>query len=168
MDVGEEHKQDSAYFSALAKEMDTGGREAFLHFLMNHPLKTVDLRKIPTTEMLEDQRIYSLDSIAAWWLLLLTEGDLPFGCEWGEAIPKTSLYDSYLISMKNTRERYPENSNTFGLKLKKLAPAMKKTRLQKNGIRSHCYVLPTLEECRAHFEEYSGVKYEWTEDPIEA
>ena len=162
LDVGEEHKQDSAYFSALAKEMDTGGREAFLHFLMNHPLKDVDLRKIPKTEMLDDQRIYSLDSIAAWWLLLLTEGDLPFGCEWGEAIPKISLYESYVISMQNTRERYPENSNTLGLKLKKLVPAMKKTRLQKNGIRSHCYVLPTLEECRAHFEEYSGVKYEWT------
>ena len=46
------------------------------------------------TEMLKEQRIYSLDSIESWWLLLLTDGNLPFSYKWGQEIPVDTLYGS--------------------------------------------------------------------------
>jgi hypothetical protein len=39
LDVGEDHMQDKPYFAAIDDEMDNGGREALLHFLINFDLK---------------------------------------------------------------------------------------------------------------------------------
>ena len=35
LDVSDRHKQDTAYFGAVARQMENGGREALLHFLLN-------------------------------------------------------------------------------------------------------------------------------------
>ena len=37
-DIGEDHMQDHAYFAAIDKEMNNGGREALLHYLLNFDL----------------------------------------------------------------------------------------------------------------------------------
>lgn len=60
LDMGEEHMQDKAYFAAIDDEMDNGGREALLHFLLNFDLSSVDLRTIPQTAALIEQKIKSL------------------------------------------------------------------------------------------------------------
>src|SRR5262249_49921930 len=44
-DIGEGHIQDKPYFAAIDHEMDNGGREALLHYLLNFDLKQVDLRR---------------------------------------------------------------------------------------------------------------------------
>ena len=46
-DIGEEHMQDHAYFAAIDQEMNNGGREALLHYLLNFDLSQVDLRNDP-------------------------------------------------------------------------------------------------------------------------
>ena len=66
-DMGEDHMQDHAYFAAIDDEMDNGGREALLHYLLNFDLKQVNLRIIPKTAALLDQQIESMTPEQAWW-----------------------------------------------------------------------------------------------------
>ena len=76
-DIGEDHMQDHAYFAAIDQEMDNGGREALLHYLLNFDLKQVDLRKVPKTAALLDQQIELMTPVQAWWFQTLMRGDLP-------------------------------------------------------------------------------------------
>src|SRR5205814_1636042 len=79
LDVAEEHMQDGAYFAAIDEEMRSGGREALLHFLLNFDLLQVNLRQIPKTAALLEQKIQSATPEQAWWLDMLQCGQLPDG-----------------------------------------------------------------------------------------
>ena len=76
-DVGDAHKEDHAYFAAIDKEMDNGGREALLHYFLNFPLASVNLRKIPETAALLEQKIASMSPEQSWWFETLRKGELP-------------------------------------------------------------------------------------------
>ena len=76
-DIGEDQMQDHAYFAAIDEEMDNGGREALLHYLLNFDLSQVDLRTIPKTAALLDQQIESMTPEQAWWFETLMRGALP-------------------------------------------------------------------------------------------
>ena len=57
--VADHHKQDHAYFAAISSEMDSGGREALLEHLLNRDLSTFNVRNVPQTEALADQKAHS-------------------------------------------------------------------------------------------------------------
>jgi hypothetical protein len=59
--------------------MNNGGREALLHYLLNFDLTKVNLRTIPDTAALTEQKIESLSVNQQWWLDVLKRGELP-GC----------------------------------------------------------------------------------------
>lgn len=77
LDVGEAKKQDKAYFRALHKAMNEGGREALLHFLMTLDLSDFEVREVPQTDALRDQKEESLPPLDAWWLDVLQSGIIP-------------------------------------------------------------------------------------------
>ena len=81
LDIGEDRMKDIAYFAAIDAEMDSSGREALLQFLESYDLGAVDLRAIPKTGALLDQKIASLPAERGWWLDVLVSGQLPQGCE---------------------------------------------------------------------------------------
>ena len=81
-DMGEDHMQDNAYFAAIDHEMNNGGREALLHYLLNFDLSQVDLRVIPKTAALLDQQIESMTPEQAWWFETLMQGVLPPAAAW--------------------------------------------------------------------------------------
>ena len=60
LDIGEDRMRDIAYLAAIDAEMDSGGREALLHFLESYDLGAVDLRAIAKTGALLDRKIASL------------------------------------------------------------------------------------------------------------
>ena len=76
-DVGEAHVGDKAYFRAIAHELDNSGRQALLHYLLNFDLSKLDLRSVPKTEALLEQKLHSLDGEQGWWLGVLMAGELP-------------------------------------------------------------------------------------------
>lgn len=53
---------DRAYFDAMVKQMESGGYEALLHFLLNYDLKAAkwDKRDVPKTDALRDQQDRSM------------------------------------------------------------------------------------------------------------
>jgi hypothetical protein len=77
LDVGTDHIQDHPYFNAIDEEMNNGGREALLHYLLNFDLSQVNLRKIPRTEALLEQQIASFSTEEEWWFDILNRGELP-------------------------------------------------------------------------------------------
>ncbi len=82
-DLGDGKIQDHVYFAAIDEEMDNGGREALWHYLLNFDLNSVDLRSIPSTVALAEQKLNSLTAEQGWWLDVLTRGRLP----WAQGAP---------------------------------------------------------------------------------
>ena len=109
-DMGEEHMQDHAYFAAIDHEMNNGGREALLHYLLNFDLSQVDLRTIPKTAALLDQQIESMTPEQAWWLETLMSGVLPprpHGVNEPHVCPKDDLFERYVRHAQDTGDRSP-------------------------------------------------------------
>ena len=81
IDAGVGKIQDHAYFAAIDHEMDHGGREALLHYLLHFDLKTVNLRAIPETKALLEQKFASASAEEKFWLDTLKYGRLPGSLE---------------------------------------------------------------------------------------
>jgi Mesyanzhinovviridae DNA primase len=59
LNVADTHMQDGDYFGAIAREMGNGGREALLDLLLNRDLSEFDVRKVPHTAALAEQKAHS-------------------------------------------------------------------------------------------------------------
>ena len=77
LDVGEERKQDTAYFRAIRKAMNEGGREALLHYLLAYDLSNFEVRRVPQTEALRRQKELNLDPKLEWLLDIVETGEIP-------------------------------------------------------------------------------------------
>ena len=114
--------RDRAYFSAIWKEMEAGGYAAMLHDLLNYDLTNFDVRDVPDTEGLQEQKKLSLDTSVAWWLDVLHRGyvyksklglEEHFG-EWHEVVTTEVLFASYAEFAKAKNERHPMAREAFG------------------------------------------------------
>ena len=86
-------KQDFAYFVGLKAELDNGGYEALLyHLLYEVDLTDFNVRMVPQTEGLMQQRDHSLPPLEAWWCELLETGVL-MGADPDE--PNRAVSNSY-------------------------------------------------------------------------
>jgi len=107
LDVSGHKAVDRSYFDDMHQQLDNGGREAFLYFLLNREI-TSDLRRAPETEGLKSQRLYGMsqDNTAEWWIEVLTEGkmyvsssevldDLHSDHRWVEKCDMMELFKSY-------------------------------------------------------------------------
>jgi hypothetical protein len=166
LDVGEDHIQDHPYFEAIDREMDNGGREALLHYLLNFDLSQVDLRIIPKTKALLEQKIASLNAEQSWWLDTLMKGELPGGCAEIGKCPTEGLFESYLkhAERQGTRHRSIQvQIGTFLQKHVRYLKRVKGTYARWDGcdIRGPVYVFPPLQECRDEFSAEIGQTIKW-------
>lgn len=157
-DMSEGHMQDHDYFAAIDKEMESGGREALLDYLLKHDLSKVNLRKIPKSSALLDQKLESLDSKEKWWLDLLQRGELP---EWsgdGNRCPSKVLFNDYIDHAQKSGVRFRSIETIIGMFLRKAAPGIRKCE-------GSIYEFPPLKKCRRVFEETIQDQISW--DDIE-
>lgn len=166
-DVSDARMGDRDYFRALYHEIDHGGAEAFLASLLMFDLDGFDPRDVPQTEALRDQKLESLDGIERWWFDILSDGNLGSAFEdWEDApieVERDRLRVSYEAFTRDHRQYGPARpSGVFGKRLKKMLPALAKTRPREDGSRRReCYVLPTLAECRTAFETHLKASVDW-------
>ena len=175
LDVGEDHKEDHAYFAAIDKEMDNGGREALLHYLLNFHLSTVNLRVIPKTAALLDQKIASLTVNQNWWLDVLQRGELPELILWSDAFHCSCylLHENYIKRTNQTGRERKSTETTLGMFLAKMVPGLKRIRpTVAKGKSAYVYEFPSLAICREHFVKmvqstitWDEPAAEWAEDP---
>lgn len=174
--VGEEHIQDHNYFSRIQIQMDNGGREALLDMLLNFDLTNYNLRKIPKTSALMENKIYSMSAVEKFWLERLQTGKLSrFQEGWPNLIESKVLHDEFIEFSKCIGFTRKASETELGLGLKKLVPGIRISQKRNNGKRRQYFIIPDLKICREAFEEatnfqftdeeedYSGEKMELSE-----
>jgi hypothetical protein len=168
-------KQNSAYFNPIRLQMDSGGRGAMLHELLQRDISGWDCYAVPKTEGLLEQKIESLDPLHAWWYTKLNEGCIFDGFEWEDAVPTEAVYTDYINHCKNTGRRYNANLTQFGIFINKVNPKgwpglsrVKpddyfydcKLMLSKSKNKKH-YAFYELNGCKDIFEKIIGHKINW-------
>lgn len=173
------HQKDTKYFRAILDQLENGGKEGLLNFLMTYDLSEFDVRTVPDTDALQEQKMLSLTPEQEWWYRKLQEGRLlQHHTEWQEHVVKDHLVDDYVNNARRFNVNRRGTATSLGKFLNRVVPGLTTkqfvaefeeptgdgfTRLTKR--RAYHYVIPSLEDCRAKWEELSG-KENW-DAPIE-
>ena len=68
LDVTDDCRGQHEYFTAMQAQMEAGGYAAMLHELMAYDLSDFNVRAVPETEALQQQKVLSLNGPDGWWL----------------------------------------------------------------------------------------------------
>lgn len=170
-DVSEKRKQDTDYFAAIQNQLESGGYEALLDYLLKWDLTKVNLRSIPKTDALLEQKLLSLSPIEKFWNECLWDGLLlPDHDDWNNEIPTDFLYNHFIEFTKKINVRRPEGKAEFGKKMRRMCPSMDNTPLLYRGLdengfpsdkKRQQYIFQSLEVCRNEFNKYIGFQINW-------
>lgn len=167
LDIDPRCAQNHDYFREMDEELDDGGREALLHDLLAFDLSTVNLRRIPLTKALLEQKLRSLDSVESWWLERLYSGSTTRNSDrWNREIPCDALFDDYILAAERIGIRRKSEETAFGIKMRKLVPDLGKVRryCEDSARRRWAFALPPLDECREAFAAEVGQDLGWPTD----
>ncbi|MGX1101361.1 DUF5906 domain-containing protein [Amorphus sp. MBR-141] len=171
-DIQDKAKGDASYFSALfAEALRPQNKGALLDYLLEFDLSKVDLRDIPKTTGLLEQKVRSLDPVESWWLERLREGaQLPGTDEWMVWVPTYRLYAAYISFAERIGIRRRASETEFGIKLNKLSPGIvrkKRVSIDEDGkqLRPWGYEFPPLGTARTWLEASLGQAIDWEEPP---
>jgi len=165
VDVGDARIQDRTYFSAIVDQMNSGGREALLHYLLEYDLAGTSVGLPPQTTALEDQKQYSASPIQSWWFERLMDGHTKSeGSIWKTDIRTDTLYEGYVEFSENIGVRRRASNIAFGKELKALIPDLVKNRITKGAIRHWAYLIPDLQTCRRHYDYLTRSEHDWPAD----
>ncbi|MTK12690.1 MAG: hypothetical protein F8N39_11575 [Clostridiaceae bacterium] len=184
LDVGDAVMQNAGYFREMWSELENGGLSHLLTYCQKFDLASVDLRKIPATSALFEQKVSSLDPIPSWWYERLQAGSpTAHLSNWPGSMPTTHLYSSYVNYAERLGVRRKATPTQFGIALRRLIPSVpefKRVRLSvqqygpngeelcdANGNpimkRDWGYTLPDLGVCRLYFGEILHHAIDWGE-----
>jgi hypothetical protein len=162
LDVGTQFRQNSDHFAEIANQMENGGKEALLDFLLNHDISKFEVRTVPHTEALRDQRHLTLEPLEAWWYGKLLDGhQLGEDPLWRNQIVCEDLILDFIQYTKDFAIRHHVNSAQIGQFLKRLCPGLsrsmksvvvKSKNIYQEDIDKHVrkgvYSFPALSICR--------------------
>lgn len=184
LEVGDDKMQDSSYFGAIAKQMESGGYEALLYYLLNHDISEFDIRQMPQTRAGQEQQDHTRSGIAAWWYEKLLDGQM---YSHRDGWPSIVFRDEMLLDLEEYLERYGErpyashtNRVKMGLFLRKYLPNQTGDRLRgehsvtvdralppQTKCNPKIYQTATVEECRKIWEDRRGRgAMDWPEGEI--
>ncbi len=156
---------DHEYFRALYDEIEGDGPSAFLAYLQNVDLSDFDVRDVPQTEALRDQKINSLRGVSRWWFEFLSKGDIGAFEDWDDeiTIEREEIRLRYEDFIRDNRHQGDAvNTRQFGIELRKMLPELGETRPRMDGKPgARTYVFPPLIQCRDQFEAWLGASVDW-------
>lgn len=126
--VSPDMRRNFQYFDDLIRQMESGGYEAMHYDLKHYDLTGFDVRDVPETEGLQEQKGLSLPTELAWWRAVLERGYVfesklglssYFG-EWHSIVSTQLLYRSYQAFAQDRHERRPMYEGQFGKFIKSL------------------------------------------------
>jgi len=132
---------------------------------LNFDLSRVNLRSIPKTAALLDQKIESLTPEQAWWLDVLTSGRLP-GRQ-GHFVSKRALFDSYIAHANKVGVRRRAIETALGMFLRRSVPGLRTWQNQPfvdadgKEYQGNAYSFPSIGTCRRYFVEMLDQEIEW-------
>jgi len=157
--------RDFAYFNALDKQMENGGLAAMLHDLLTMDLTDFNIRDVPNTAALKEQKRHAAKGVEAWLWDVLEEGRIPGdygGTDWtdtGLETAKDRLHKTY----RETDKPHPLAESIFAKKLVEiLGGAVASSRPTIDNTRVRSWKFAPLMACRAAFEKHMNVAgYGW-------
>ncbi len=183
LNVTDEHKQELAYFDAIRRELESGGYEAMLHELLAHDLRDFNVRRIPQTAGLAEQKVQSLRGPIRWLFECLQAGAISsrhgLTYEWddqGLGLIKSDGHASYHEVAKRRHEYAAVDQGEWFKQLEQvLGPLVQETRPRElpfpligasgaAGVRARIIQFGPLHDCRAAFEKHIGAPIQWPRD----
>ena len=177
LDVADGHKQDRPYFAAIQRELDGGGYEALLHFLLRHDVGDYHVRDVPQTKALLAQKLLSMTPLDEWWYSLLQDGSVDED-GWPKYAVKENLRYAYTTYCRAYGIPPRCNDSTFNDFMARVLlggartvrPRGRRMVFQPDGstrevARPRAYELPALSTCREHFSQLFGGTMDWAESP---
>lgn len=175
LDVNSTRMRDFAYFNELRKRMDEGGRENLLYFLLTLDLTGYNVRDVPQTDALRDQKLRTLSTEQEWWYQKLQDGLLiKRHKSWAAPVFKDDLIDDYLEYAQKIGVARRATATALGIFLNSVCPEgwprskqLTKDYTNKEGVRmkdrQYAYLFPPLDECRAHWDNKFNGPYNWNQ-----
>lgn len=171
--IPEERKRDQDYFTAIYAEMNNGGAAAMLFDLLKYDLSNFNLRSIPQTQALVEQKLRSLDPSIKWLYDCLCKGQIG-DWEWADqrfSFLTQKAHEGYVRHHKDhSFDGKPLTDATWS---KAIRSILKKDDNQPlivdagkptfDGIRLPHLSFPALSEARSAFERYINGEVEWPE-----
>lgn len=177
LEVSKKHQKDHAYFAKIYEEMDNGGPAALLHYLMNYDISNFQVRNVPDSEALAEQKIEGLRNIEKWWLEVLQSGSV-YDQQYGDLIDQDEWEKNVMVVDKQRLRAHYANwmhgrrysgevlsDNAFTKRLQVMAPRVDVTRRRIGGSRANVFIIPNLHECREGFQNYLGSTFAWPAIP---
>ena len=175
LDVGDGKQQDAVYFAAITKQMAEGGSEALLHALLTMDLDGFQVRNVPRTSALDDQKDFSLDPMEEWWFQKLVDGRvLRRGDGWAREVRKDELVDDFVAHANRFNVTRRGNATILGKFLQRCVPGLQQVQrmakldeqTQEGWVRTverraYFWVMPSLLEARARWDALHGPQ-EWS------
>lgn len=166
MECSDAHRGDGRYFGAINRQLEKGGYEALMHYLLHEvDLTNFDIRKVPHTDELRAQMIESLRDADRMWQECLQLGMIPGRKRKdGSILIRTVDLVDWANSKRNTggwnmiRPHYVDT--LFGDDCMKFTRDM---RVVNNNGNQRYWVIPKLSECRETWDRLYGT-YRWPKD----
>ncbi len=160
-------------------QLEDGGYDALLYYLQSIDLTGFQVRNVPQTDALQEQKLLSLDFNEEWWFRKLQEGViLPHDEEWERFAAVDDVTKDFITYMELWRFNRRGNETSLGRFLHRVCPHLSKPRkLKKIEVlddyghpkrttkRTSFYDFGTLAQCRDAWEKLHG-KVEW-QDPVQ-
>lgn len=158
LDVGNDRREDHEYFAAIDKQLDDNdqeGRTALLSFLLAFDLSTVNLRKVPETAALREQRGLSLEPHDQFVYDALIDRQIAgVSWEWSTEVSKEEVYNAYIDAGRKRSKSHLMAKNRFTSRLEKFGI---KARKGTTGNRAPVYWLPEWSVAAEKFQATTGV-----------
>ena len=151
LNVSDKKRANHTYFGAILKQMAAGGDAAMLHNLLAMDLTDFNVRDVPNTDGLQQQRKLSLPVPERWWLDVLHRHvflKLGLEADLGKWLPDVStelLFASYEEFAKQAHERRLMSREALG----KFMVEMRAVPKRLSNAHSSASTSPTLRTCGA-------------------
>jgi len=173
LDVSAAHMQDTEYFGSIEADLMAGGLANLLHALQTRDLSNFDVRTVPRTEALLDQKVHSMTSNEEWWFRKLSDGVLaPMHASWETPVPKDTMIDDYLTYAQRLGQGKRASGTGLTKFLERCVPKLHAFHAAHRGRddngdavigRALFWQFPPLNECRETFGKQCGGPFNWNE-----
>ncbi|MNF67106.1 hypothetical protein D3C84_489120 [compost metagenome] len=154
LDVGDRRAQDHAYFAAIDDQMESHselGYRALLGLLLHIDLSSVNLRVVPETPGLKNQRMHSLTPVQTFLFDSLLEQELA-GVAWipGDTVDKGVVYEAFIQHARSRGKLHLPGRSMFSKDIIKSFGV--ETLRGERPDRNRRWVLPRWEDAARRFE----------------
>lgn len=174
LEVSDNKKQNKKFFGQMIDQMKTGGYEALLFHLQGIDLSEFQVREVPQTEALQEQKLLSMSIDEEWWYRKLQNGRvLESSPEWEGSVPCDSIVADFTAYAEKWKFNRRGNETALGRFLNRACPHIRHSQrwstvygydeygqTKRVNKRMYFYNFGSLKQCREAWEKLHG-KTKW-------